>query len=227
MENRKSKMINPDKFYFSSDEYRNLLDELGENIAAEDHAEKAGNSIEASDCGLMVWNNLLEIMKMLQANSIYELDRASATIYDLLYWATCFADELHNASLIDKAFEEKKLNFCKMYTEMHQDMLDKDVRNLGNIRISLADSYCGMGETEKADALFRKWLDTEPDWGWGWIGWSDYYWMWEFTNVEKDVEKAEKILIEGLSHPNVVGKRELKQRLKDLRKKHNTNDDVT
>jgi tetratricopeptide (TPR) repeat protein len=213
-------MIDPDDLYFSSDEYRSILGELGENIDKEDRAQKAGNSIEACEYGLTVWDNLLKLMEVLQANSVYELDEAHATIYDLLYWATCFADELQNACFIDKSFEEKKLNFCEAYTEMHRDMLDEKVRNLGNIRASLADSYYRMGKSEKADSLFRKWLDAEPDWGWGWIGWSDYYWLWEFTDVKKDIDKAKRILMEGLSNPTVADKTALEQRLKDLQDKH-------
>ena len=213
-------MINPDDLYFSSDEYRSILNELGENIKEEDRAQKAGDSIEACEYGLAVWDNLLKLMEMLQANSVYELDKANATIYDLLYWATSFADELQNACFIDKSFEEKKLNFCEAYTEMHRDMLDVEVRNLGNIRASLADSYYRMGKTEKADSLYRKWLDAEPDWGWGWIGWSDHHWLWEFTNVKKDVDKARRILMEGLSNPHVANRNTLEKRLKDLQEKH-------
>jgi len=29
--------------------------------------------------------------------------------------------------------------------------------------------------TEKAEELFRSWLDADPAWGWGWIGWADCY----------------------------------------------------
>ena len=215
-------MIDPDELYFSSDEYVNILHELGDNIAEEGRAQKAGNSNEACEYGLKAWHNLLDLKERLQAESIYEMDHRNATIYDLLYWATCLADELHNASLIDKSLEAKKLQFCEAYTEMHRDFLNKDVRNLGNIRISLADSYFRMGETDKADSLFHTWLDAEPDWGWGWIGWSDCYWLWQYANVKKDIEKAEKILLEGLAVPKVSGRKELKQRLKDLQKKHTT-----
>ena len=44
-----------------------------------------------------------------------------------------------------------------------------------NRRRALAESYYELGETDKAEALYRGWLHLDPRWGWGWIGWSDCY----------------------------------------------------
>ena len=105
---------------------------------------------------------------------------------------------------------------------MHSHLLDKDVRNLGNVRISLAETYYRMGKAKEADALFRKWLSVEPDWGWGWIGWSDCYWLWEIAEMKKDFKKAERILKEGLSVPNVTDRKYLEERFSDFLKKKRT-----
>lgn len=212
-------MIDPDTLYFSSEKYRNLLDVLGDRITDEDLAQRNGSPIEACRHGLHVWDHIQELMKMLRAKSVFELDQGHATIYDLLYWASEFTAELHNASLKDKAFASKKLEFCENYLEMHSNMLDKDVRNLGNVRISLAETYYQIGKGKEADALFREWLSAEPDWGWGWIGWSDCYWLWEIPNLPKNFAKAERILIEGLSVPGVSDIVYLKERFSDLQRK--------
>lgn len=74
-----------------------------------------------------------------------------------------------------------------------------------------------MGKTEKADSLFRKWLSAEPEWGFGWIGWSDLYWLWNLS-IEKDFKKAEKILKEGLTVPKVNDREHILERLSDLKK---------
>ena len=215
-------MLDPDKLHFTSEHYRGLLDIIGEEIDREDMAERAGDSITASKHGLKVWGYLLKLMEMLKADSIYELDQGHVTIYDLLYWATSFSDELHNAKLKDKSFEKHKLNFCQSYVEMHRGMLDREVRNLGNIRTSLAECYYQMGKTEKVDSLYSEWLSAEPDWGWGWIGWSDLYWFWNI-GFEKDFKKAESILKEGFSTPHVRDREHIKQRLVDLEKLRPTN----
>jgi tetratricopeptide (TPR) repeat protein len=212
-------MLDPDELYFSSDEYRNLLDELGELIKKEDIAHRADNSIMAAEHGLEVWDCVLELKEMLCADSIYELENGGVGLYDLLYWATNFADELHNASLIDKSFEPVKIQFCETYVEMHRDMLDKEVRNLGNVRNSLAESYFSIGKAAEANSLYRKWLSAEPDWGWGWIAWSDNYWLIsKGSGAKKDFDKAKEILEEGLSVPNVSDRNYIEERLYDLNK---------
>lgn len=219
-------MLDPDKLYFSSESYRNLLDEIGENIHREDIAERANNLIDACKYGLEVWENLIKFMEKLEAKSIYELQEENATIYDLLYWASSFADELHSASRIDKSFETHKLNFCESYVHMHSGMLNKKVRNLGNVRISLAESYYKMGKIDKVDSLFREWLSNEPDWGWGYIGWSDLYWLWNLGN-EKDFAKAESILREGLSIPDVRDHEHINDRLDNLQKENKSAQQTT
>ncbi len=45
----------------------------------------------------------------------------------------------------------------------------------GNFRRALADSYFETGHQQKADELYQSWLDDDPAWGWGWIGWADCY----------------------------------------------------
>jgi hypothetical protein len=212
-------MIDPDTLYFSSEKYRNLLDVIGDEVTDEDLAQRKGCPIEACRHGFKVWNHIQELMSMLRAKSVFELDQSQATIYDLLYWASAFADELHGASLKDKAFLSKQRDFCEHYVKMHGDMLDKDVRNLGNIRISLAETYYRMGKAKEADAFFHNWLSVEPDWGWGWIGWSDCYWLWEIPELERDFNKAERLLREGLSVPNVRDLNYLGDRLSDLLEK--------
>jgi tetratricopeptide (TPR) repeat protein len=210
-------MLDLDELYFNSENFRSLLNRIGTEIEQEHIAERAGDPVTASKHGLKVWSHILELMKMSEAESIYELDEGNATIYDLLYWAAAFADELHNACIKDKSFEKHRQSFCESYVVMHSGMLDRKVRNLGNIRNSLAECYFNMGKSEKADSLYRDWLGVEPDWGSGWIGWSDLYWLWN-PGVEKDFNKAGKILEGGLKVPDVRDREHIEERLADLKK---------
>jgi tetratricopeptide (TPR) repeat protein len=207
-------MIDPDKLYFSSAQYRNLLNEIQDGINLQGREETAGNLDKACELGLKVWDNILKLLAMLQAKSVYELD--GVTGYDLLHWASCLAIELGNATRDNKLFALKKLQFCQSFVQMHQGLLDKEVRNLGGIRSSLAESYFAMGEVQKGDALFKEWLDLEPDWGWGWIFWSDCFWLMKYAGVDIDFIKAEKILTKGLSIPNISDKKYIQERLQDL-----------
>ncbi len=215
-------MLDLNELYFNSDRYRTLLEKIGSELRQEEIAERSGDPIAASKHGLKIWNHLLKLMKMTEAQSIYELEVEGATIYDLLYWAATFVENLHNASIMDKSFEQHKFSFCEAYVDMHRGMLHKDVRNLGNIRTSLAECYFKLGKFEKTDDLFREWLSAEPDWGFGWIGWSDLYWLWNF-GIEKEFKKAEKILKEGLKVPKVNNREHIKDRLADLKKAKKSN----
>ncbi len=109
--------------YFSSKKYKNLLKEIGNGIREQNLAQRNNNPIEACRHGLKVWNCIQELMKMLYAKSVFELDRSRAGIYDFLSWAGNFADELHNASLRDESFVSKQIDFCEHYVEMHSNML--------------------------------------------------------------------------------------------------------
>ena len=66
-------MIDPNKLYLSSDQYKVSLDKLGDLIEKEDEERRAGNSVKACEYGLEVWDDLHNLMKMLKANSLYEL----------------------------------------------------------------------------------------------------------------------------------------------------------
>ena len=210
-------MLDPDELYDSSESYRNLLDNLGNNIEDEVIEVGSNNFIEACKYGFAVWDNIKKLMRKLKAKTVYEVQEGHATIYDLLFWASNFADELYNASRKDKAYETKEFDFCNAYVNMHRGMLDNTVRNLGNVRISLAGIYHRMGKTDEVDSLFSGWLKKEPDWGWGYIGWSDLYWGWKSIN-KKDYVKAEGILKKGLSISNVRDQQYIKDRIKELKK---------
>jgi tetratricopeptide (TPR) repeat protein len=132
------------------------------------------------------------------------------------YWAICFAEQLSNASIKDKSYLQKKLSFCQQYVEMHEDFSDKELLNLGNVRSVLAETYYQLGEKDKADSLYEKWLKDEPDWGWGWMAWSDCYWLWRHVDLEQNFEKAEQILRKGISVKNVSAKEHLEERLNRL-----------
>jgi len=83
-----------------------------------------------------------------------------------------------------------------------------------NRRRALAESYFELGETAKAEALYRDWLQADPRWGWGWIGWSDGYGI---TRTQfQDWPRAEQILREGLAVDQVRDRRDMLERLADV-----------
>ncbi len=50
--------------------------------------------------------------------------------------------------------------------------------------------------------MFEQWLKADPQWGWGWIGWSDCYGLFA-TAGNNDFSKAEALLKQGLDVKDV------------------------
>jgi hypothetical protein len=207
-------MRKSDLLYERSKEYRDLLDKISDSIREEDHYGNENNFIAAADAGLRTWDSLKNLMMLSNVKNICDLDYHSG--YDLLYWASSLSNNLHNAAIKDISFLEKKHAFCKEYIEMHKDYLSKGMRNLGNIRRAFAECYIDSGDFEMFDGLYTKWLQKEPDWGWGWIGWSDSYWLFTRKN-KKNLEKALSILEQGLAVKGVDDKNHMIDRLNQLK----------
>ena len=72
----------------------------------------------------------------------------------------------------------------------------------GNFRRALADSYFETGQQETADELYQSWLEEDPAWGWGWIGWADCYTPFG-PGKAQDYPRAEEILHRGYAVPGV------------------------
>lgn len=82
-----------------------------------------------------------------------------------------------------------------------------------NWRRALAESYFELGDNAKADALYREWLNVDPQWGWGWIGWSDCY---RFRNPEtQELNRADQLLLAGLAVTEVRDYIDIIERLAD------------
>ena len=82
-----------------------------------------------------------------------------------------------------------------------------------NIRRAIADSHYELGNKDACDQLYSAWLEQDPDWGWGYIGWADCYW-----NDSSNLIKSEEILKRALSRESVNDRADVLQRVIDLYK---------
>ena len=171
----------------------------------------------ACNTGLRVWSDLKKLIQLVDAENM--LDIQHETMYDLLYWAVELAHHLDNLSRKKELFFKKTLSFCLEYTGMHQNVLSKDMLNLGSIRCILAECYARQGDFELVDNLYNGWLAKEPIWGWGWIGWSDLYWLFIYKDNgdKRNLDKAQQILEQGLAITGVSDAKYLIERLKELK----------
>jgi tetratricopeptide (TPR) repeat protein len=142
--------------------------------------------------------------------SIQEFDERFGGTQSLFNWIQDLEGELWNAGLEDRQFLTARIAVCE--EGLRRFRTDDDLMS-ENRRRAMAESYYELGEPDKADALYRGWLNLDPRWGWGWIGWSDCY---RFTRTEKrDWSRCEQILREGLSIAEVRDRADIADRLAD------------
>jgi hypothetical protein len=159
---------------------------------------------------LGVWSALLRIMDSEGMRSLEEFDRE----FRGTQWATNYVQDLEealwNAGLGDKRYWERGIEFTTQYLER---FAGADQLMAENMRRALATFHAGLSRQEQADQLFRDWLQQDPIWGWGWIGWSDCY---RFASEKRDPERAERILRDGLAVAGVQDRVDLLDRLATL-----------
>ena len=80
--------------------------------------------------------------------------------------------ELSNAGYDDDRLYHEGIRFCEVFQERFGD---EDALISENMRRALAGFYTNLDEMDTVDELFGGWLREDPQWGWGWTGWSDCY----------------------------------------------------
>jgi len=173
----------------------------------------SGNVEDACRSWLGAWNDVLHICDRAGFRSIEEFDDRFMGTQCLSNWIQDLEIELWNVGLDDRRFLTGRISLCEEALRRFEFQADDDLL-AENLRRALAESYFALGEIGKADALYRTWLDKDPRWGWGWIGWSDCY---RFASTElRDSHKAEALLQEGFSVTGVRDFKDLAERLADL-----------
>jgi tetratricopeptide (TPR) repeat protein len=171
----------------------------------------ARQTTAAARVWLEAWSDALFLFRKARIESIEELDARFRGTQSLFNWIQDLESELWNAGLEDRQFLRARIDVCGQLLEhfaLGEDLITE------NLRGALADSHYELGETGRAEALYRDWLTADPQWGWGWIGWSDCHW---FTRTEsKDFKRAEEILREGLAVTEVRDRPDIAERLADL-----------
>lgn len=160
---------------------------------------------------LEAWNDVGRILEKAGIESIEEFDERFRGTQSLFNWIQDLESELWNAGLEDRQFLHARIALCE---EGLRRVPSDDALMIENRRRALAESYFELGETKKAEALFRDWLEADPDWGWGWIGWADCY---RFTRTERaDLNRCEQILREGFAIADVRDRTDIADRLADV-----------
>jgi tetratricopeptide (TPR) repeat protein len=147
---------------------------------------------------LDAWSDVLRLCDATSIGSIEDFDERFPMTQSLYNWSQDLEDALWNAGLDDRELLNARIAVCE---EALRRFRNEDQLMVENRRRALAESYFGVGETEKAEELFESWLAADPRWGFGWIGWASGY--LPHAGRPRDYGRAEELLNRGYSTPGV------------------------
>lgn len=170
------------------------------------------NPIEACNCWLRAW----VLVKELKRPEMRLTESFSYVYYHYLYqpleyWTDELAVELHNAGLDDPHYHELRLQYIDDYFEQFPDELKE---NAVTFLPGKGEALWQLGRREEAEAQYAAIVKNYPDDAWGYIGWSDEYWL--LNSSAKDYAKAEAILLQALERPTLADRLYALERLHSL-----------
>ena len=152
---------------------------------------------------LDAWEDIKTIMAEDKVRDIPELQKKYRWTEFLSNYVQDLEMELNNAGAKNKEYFQKRIQYCE---EMLKVCGNEDMLIMENTKRAIADSHYELGNQKECDRLYGMWLLEDPNWGWGYIGWSDCY-SFGSNKTKEDYEKAEEIVQKALEQ------KELKDRL--------------
>jgi len=160
---------------------------------------------------LDAWADVLRLCDAAGISSIEEFDERFSLTQFLSNWIQDLEMALENAGRDNPEIRQSLIEFCE---ESLRRFPREDQLLTENRRRALGGAYFDAGMTEKAEGLFRLWLDADPGWGWGWIGWADCYLPW--GGRQADFGRAEQLLRRGYRVPGVRDQADIADRLQEV-----------
>jgi len=166
---------------------------------------------QACEMWLRTWNDILTMIRLDKVRDLDDFDEEFGGLQCLFNWIQDFTMHLWNAGVHEPRFLRERVAVCE---EALGRWPGADCHLTESLRADMAEASFRLGATEQANAQFKQWLDDDPQWGWGWIHWSDCY-AREFMG-NRDPERAKAILRRGLAAPGVRDRRDLLERLAEI-----------
>ena len=166
---------------------------------------------EACDAWWQVWQWLVDKVTP-ERNTIAALDRAFMGMQSVFNWCQDFGMELGNAGLDDAQYYRHRIRYIQ---EFLRTFADVDELMRGNFLRAEAESYWRLGDIETAERKFEALIQANPDWAWGYVHWSDLYWL--YRGSPKNYTRGEQILRRALTCPDLEDREDVLDRLQSLR----------
>jgi tetratricopeptide (TPR) repeat protein len=190
---------------------RACLELLDDKMQAGYALDAESNTQAAAVTWLNAWSDVLRLGDATGIGSIGEFDDRFPMTQSLYNWVQDLEMTLENAGRASREMLQALIDFCEESLRRfpHEDQLMTE-----NRRRTMAQAYFDAGMAEKAEDLFRSWLDADPAWGWGWIGWADCY--LPQADRPANYARAEKLLRRGYRVPRVRDRVFVAERLQEV-----------
>jgi tetratricopeptide (TPR) repeat protein len=188
------------------------LEFLDDKIQEGHDADQRNDFVTSGRIWLGDWLDVLRMCDAIGAGSIREFDDRFPMTQRLFNWCQKLERALQNGGEHDPELRTARLEIT---AEWLRRFPAEDALTTGNFRRALADSYFETGHQQKADELYQSWLDDDPAWGWGWIGWADCYTPYG-PGKAQDYARAEDILRRGYAVTGVREAEHIAGRLADI-----------
>jgi tetratricopeptide (TPR) repeat protein len=166
---------------------------------------------EACDAWWQTWTWTKEKITP-ERDTLHRFDKDFRGTQSVFNWCQDFEVELGNAGFDDPQYYRMRIRYCQEFLASFRDI---NWLMRGNFLRAEAESYWHLGEIETAEAKFEALVQANPDWAWGYVGWSDEYWL--YRHSPKAYDQAEAILERALQRPELEDRGVVRERLEDLR----------
>lgn len=175
------------------------------------------NYTDAIKTWLHVWNDLMDEMKRLSIKTFDMYDREFNDTLFVSNWI-CDFDDCLSYVISGPVEAEIKDSYGNIRIQLNEQILHyfnkHDNLSIENAKRAIAETYFIIGNINKGEELFENYLDEVPEWGWGWIGWSDQYWLCK--GLEADFDRGEELLLRALNVPDLKDREDVEGRLLEL-----------
>ena len=172
---------------------------------------EAQRTAQACDAWWQVWEWLRERVTA-ERNTIAALDEDFRGTQSVFNWCEDFEMELGNACIGDARYCRLRIRYCQEFLAAFSDV---EWLMRGNFLRAEAASYWRLGDVRTAEARFEALIQENPDWAWGYIEWSDMYWI--DRDSPKNYARGKAILQRALARPDLEDRHDVLDRLELLR----------
>lgn len=190
------------------DKYKRIDDK----IATGHQLMESHDTTGACDIMLEAWEDIKSVMTEDRIKDLQELQKKYKWTEFVMNYVQDLEEQLHNAGIDNGEYFQKRIKYCEELLQLSgsTDELMKE-----NTRRAIAESYFALGNQAECDRLFEEWLNDDPAWGWGYIGWSDCY-HFGIRNTKPDNVKAERIISKALEVKNLRDRADVVHRAIDI-----------